>query len=206
MLFYLSIFIRFAGHDTTANTLSFTTYLIAKHPESQTKLFDEIKLHGFHKRTDSLSIRDLSSLSYMDNVIKESLRLFPPAVMVSKRSHEDMQIGNVFVPAETTISTNIYSSHRSEKYFKDPERFNPDRFGDEITTEDRNPYVFQPFSSGLRNCIGQKFGMLEMKTVLVNLLSEFQLELADEKFKVDPVQSGTLKSRNGAPLKFKTRV
>lgn len=141
----------------------------------------------------------------MDNVIKEALRLFPPAVMISKRCREDIQIGHVFIPANTTVSTNIYSGHRMEKYFKDAETFNPDRFDDEITAEDRNPYVFQPFSAGLRNCIGQKFAMLEMKTVLVKLLSTFELSLADKNFEVELITSGTMKSKNGAPLRFKER-
>lgn len=168
-------------------------------------MLNEIKSNSLDITTDHLTTRNLNSLPYMDNVIKEALRLFPPAVLVSKRCHEDIQIGNLFIPADTTIATNIFSGHRMEKYFKEPEKFDPDRFDNEISAKDRNPYVFQPFSSGLRNCIGQKFSMLEMKTVLVKLLSTFELALVDKDFTVDPIQSGTLRSRNGALLMFKER-
>lgn len=195
----------FAGHETTANTLGFSAYFIAKYPEVQEKLYNEIKANSLHNKSESLTTRELNSLSYMDNFIKETLRFFPPAFMVSKRCHEDIRIGNVFIPKETTIATNFYSGHRMEKYFKDPEKFNPDRFNKEVTAEDRNPYVFQPFSSGLRNCIGQKFAIMESKTILVKLLLTFKLELADKDFEVDVIQSGTLKSRNGAPIIFKER-
>lgn len=185
--------------------MSFTCYLIAKHPEVQAKLWNEIKSKSLDVKKEHLTTRDLSSLSYMDNVIKEALRLYPAASMVSKRCHEDIQIGQLFIPAETTVSTNIYSGHRMEKYFKNPDIFDPDRFNNELTAEDRNPYAFQPFSSGLRNCIGQKFAMLEMKTVLVKIFSTFELDLFDKDFEIDLIQSGTLKSRNGAQLRFKER-
>ncbi|XP_063696375.1 cytochrome P450 4d2-like [Culicoides brevitarsis] len=194
-----------AGHETTANSLSFTTYLLAKYPEVQEKLWNEIKSNNLDVKSDPLTIRDLNSLSYMDNVIKESLRIFPVATIVMKRCNEDVRIGNLFIPAKTSIATNIFSGHRMEKYFKDAEKFDPDRFNPEITAQDRNPYAYQPFSSGLRNCVGQKFALLEMKTVLVKLLTTFKLELADKDFEVDLIQMGTLRSKNGAPLLFKER-
>ncbi|XP_063696377.1 cytochrome P450 4d2-like [Culicoides brevitarsis] len=195
----------FAGHETTANTLSFVAYFLAKYPEVQEKMYDEIKRNSLDTKSESLTTRELNSLSYMDNVIKETLRLYPPGFMVSKRCHEDIRIGNVFIPKDSTIATNIYSGHRNEKYFKNPEEFNPDRFDTEISANERNPYVFQPFSSGLRNCIGQKFAMMEAKTTLVKLVSTFKLELAEKDFEIDVIQSGTLKSANGAPLIFKER-
>uniref|UniRef100_A0A336KJ13 CSON009391 protein n=1 Tax=Culicoides sonorensis TaxID=179676 RepID=A0A336KJ13_CULSO len=196
----------FAGHETTAGTLSFVSYLIAKHPQVQQKLIDEIKSNFLDEKTESLKIRDLNTLSYMDNVIKESLRLFPPAPMISKCCHEDIQIGDLFIKADTTVATNIYSGHHSTKYFKNADEFNPDRFDSEVSAEDRNPYVFQPFSSGLRNCIGQKFAMLEMKTVLVKLLSTFEFNLINKDFEVELIQTGTLKPANGIPLIFKERI
>lgn len=196
---------RLAGHETTANTLSFTTYLLAKHPDVQQKVWNEIKTNNLDVKTEPVTIRDLNSLSYMDNVIKESLRIFPVATIVIKRCSEDTRIGDLFIPAKTSIATNIFSGHRMEKYFKDAEKFNPDRFDPEISAQDRNPYAFQPFSSGLRNCIGQKFALLEIKTVLVKLLTAFELELAEKNFEIELIQMGTLRSKNGAPLKFKDR-
>uniref|UniRef100_A0A336M080 CSON009392 protein n=1 Tax=Culicoides sonorensis TaxID=179676 RepID=A0A336M080_CULSO len=195
----------FAGNETTANSLSFTLYLIAKYAEVQEKLFNEIKLNGLHEPTISLKIRDLNALSYMDNVIKESLRLFPALFLAVKWCEEDIKIGDVFIPKYTSFGTSIFSGHRSAKYFTKPNKFNPDRFDAELTAEDRNPYIYQPFSSGLRNCIGQRFAMLEMKTVLVKLLSTFEIKLADNDFEVDVICTFSLKPSNGIPLIFKKR-
>lgn len=200
-----SIFIRFAGHETTANSLTFAAYLLAKHPKVQERLWNEIKSNSLHVTSNRLTTRDISSLPYLDNVIKEVLRLYPPAPIVLKKCVEDIRIENFFIPAEVTIGINIFSGHRAEKYFKDPEKFDPDRFDNEITAEDRNPYAYQPFSSGLRNCIGQRFALFEIKTVLVKLLSTFEFELVDQDFEIDLIQSGTIKCRNGVPMKFKER-
>ncbi|XP_063696380.1 cytochrome P450 4d2-like [Culicoides brevitarsis] len=189
----------FAGHETTANSLSFTLYLLAKNPEVQDKVYHEIKTNI---KSDHLTSRDLNSLSYLDNVCKESLRLFPPAFLIVKQSVEDLRVGDLLIPKNTSIATNIYSGHRMEKYFEDPEVFNPDRFDKEFSNEERNSYIFQPFSAGLRNCIGQRFAMLEMKTILVKLIAEFQCELVDENFEVDVIHMGILRPKNGVPLKF----
>ncbi|XP_063709032.1 uncharacterized protein LOC134837580 [Culicoides brevitarsis] len=195
----------FAGHETTANSVAFTLYLLAKHPEIQEKVYDEIRSKSLDVKSEPLTSRDLNSLSYLDNVCKESLRLFPPASVVIKKCNADVRIGNLLIPKNTSISTNIYSAHRNAKYFKNPEKFDPDRFNVELTADERNPYAYQPFSSGLRNCIGQKFANLEMKTIISKLVSAFQFELEDKDFEPDVIQMGTLRSKNGIPLKFMER-
>lgn len=153
-----------------------------------------------------LSIRDINSLSYFDCVVKETLRLYPILPDALKQSAEDFRLGEIFIPAYTSICTTIHASHLHEKNFEKPEVFNPDRFIDEVSAKERNPYIYQPFSAGLRNCIGQKFAMLEMKTILIQILLEYQLELGSKDFEVDLRNSTLLFSKNGVKIKFNKRA
>lgn len=90
--------------------------------------------------SEPLTIKDLNSLTYLDCVVKETLRHFPAGSMLPKRCLDDVTIGNVFIPADTTIMTLIYGLHMNEKNFKDCKKFDPDRWIEEVTVEDRNPY------------------------------------------------------------------
>lgn len=143
----------FAGHETTGSTLSFLMYLLATHPKEQEILYTEIKENSLLDDTP-LTMRTLNSLKYLDNVIKETLRIYPIFPAVPKKCIEDMKIGDITIPANATVGIFFYMNHMDEKYFKNPKEFIPDRWNDEVTTTQRNPYVYQPFSSGLRNCIG----------------------------------------------------
>ncbi|XP_063709030.1 cytochrome P450 4d2-like [Culicoides brevitarsis] len=188
-----------AGYFTTATALSFTVYLLAKHPEEQEKVFKEIKTKI---QSGPLTLRDLNSLSYLDNVLKESFRLFPPVFSIVKEPVEDLPVRDFMVPKNTAIILNTYGIQHNEKNFEDPEVFNPDRFNKEYFGQN----VFLPFSAGLKNCIGQKYAMFEMKTILVKLVSKFQWRLADKNFKEDLMHNFfVLKFRNGLPLKFQKR-
>lgn len=146
----------FAGHETTGSTLSFVLYLLAKHPNVQEDVLNEINDSGILKYDGSLTIRALHSLKLMENVIKETLRLYPIFPMVVKKCVEDFQCGNIFIPANTFIGTTFSPNHLDDKYFKNAKEFKPERWNDEVTTIQRNPYVYQPFSAGLRNCIGKQ--------------------------------------------------
>lgn len=194
-----------AGHETTGTTLGFLSYVLAKYPEVQSHIYDEIKSTGLDATDKALTIRDINSLSYFESVLKETLRLFPILGGAHKSSPEDTRIGNLFIPAYASISTCIRASHVYEKHFKDPFKFDPSRWDSEVTMEERNPYAYQPFSSGLRNCIGQKFALLEMKTVMIHILRNFEIQLGHEKFEVE-LKHGTLHySGNGVQVKFKKR-
>lgn len=144
----------FAGHETTGSTLSFLMYLLAKYPDIQKRLYTEIKSSGIMKNEEVLSMRSLNSLKLLDSVIKETLRLYPIFPMVPKKCIEDFKLGDIFIPANTFVGTTFSPNHLDEKYFKNAKEFIPDRWSDEVTIAERNPYVYQPFSAGLRNCIG----------------------------------------------------
>lgn len=192
-----------AGHETSGTTLGFITFILAKYPEVQDRVYHEIKELGLD---NNLTIRDINSLTYLDCVIKEVLRLYPILPDPMKQCTEDFRFGSIFIPAHTTICTTIHASHMNEKYFTDPEVFNPDRFSDEINAKERSPFTYQPFSSGLRNCIGQKFALLEMKTVLIQILQEYEVQLGMKDFEIDVRNTTLLFSRNGVQIKFKKRL
>lgn len=195
-----------AGHETTGTTMGFLTFLLAKHREVQTRVYEEIKANGLDKNEHSLTIREINSLSYFDTVIKETLRIYPILGGAHKQCPEDIRIGNIFIPANTSISCQILSTHLHEKNFKDPLKFDPSRWENEVTSAERSPYAYQPFSSGLRNCIGQKFALLEMKTLMIQILQNYEVQLSHEGFEMDLRMGSLLYSANGIHVKFAKRT
>lgn len=191
-----------AGHESTGTALGFIAYMLAQHPEVQDHVYDEIKAQIFDIPETPLQIRDLNRLTYLDCVIKESLRLYPVLPCALKQCPEDVRFGNVFLPANTVIVTAIKACHLYDKYFKNPEVFDPKRWNDEVTAKDRNPYAYQPFSAGLRICIGQKFALLEIKTVLVEILREFKIQLGSKDFEIDMRNTTLSYAENGVQVKF----
>lgn len=171
----------------------------------QKKVYDEIKNQNLHKKTGPLTMRAANGLIYSENVIRETLRLFPILSGAHKKCTEDIRIGDVFIPANVSVVTLIYANHHNPKYFENPEKFDPDRWDKEISSEDRNPLAYQPFSAGLRNCIGQKYAVLELKIVMIKLLRHFQLDLGYDGFEVEMGQSSLLYSKNGVQIKFGKR-
>lgn len=157
------------------------------------------------KNAGPLTMRAANNLNYAENVIRETLRLFPILSGAHKKCTEDIRIGDVFIPANVSVVTLIYANHHNSKYFENPEMFDPDRWDKEISSEDRNPLAYQPFSAGLRNCIGQKYAVLELKIVMIKLLREFEIDLGYEGFEIDMAQSILLYSRNGVQIKFHKR-
>lgn len=208
--FYTAVLInlfqnRFAGHETTGSTLAFVFYLLAKYPTEQETLFEEIKNNGLLNRDEPFTMRVVNSLPFLDGTVKEALRIHPIFPAIPKKCIEDVNYNGMFIPKGTMILTAFHPNHMDEKYFKDPTKFMPARWLDEVSARERNPYAYQPFSSGLRNCIGQKFAMLEAKTAIIKIMSQFKVELAEEGFEPDFVVAFSVKTTNGMPLKFVKR-
>uniref|UniRef100_UPI003B66E70F uncharacterized LOC128724838 n=1 Tax=Anopheles nili TaxID=185578 RepID=UPI003B66E70F len=168
----------FEGHDTTAAAIMFTIVLLAIEQEAQDRCYKEINelLEQNSASSDPvrLSVQDYQNLPYLERVIKESLRLYPPVAFISRATTGELVVDGTTFPHNTITHIHIYDLHRDPEQFPDPERFDPDRFLPEVA-EKRNPYAYVPFSAGPRNCIGQKFALLEIKTVLVALLLSFRL-------------------------------
>ncbi|MAT99642.1 MAG: cytochrome P450 [Anaerolineaceae bacterium] len=170
-----------AGHETTSNALSWTWYLLAQHPEIEAKLHEELDtvLDG---RQPTLA--DLPNLPYSLQIIKESMRLYPPAWILNGRlALEDAEIGDYTIPKGSTVFVSPYVMHHLPQYFDKPETFMPERFTPEF--EKALPkFAYMPFGGGARVCIGNAFAMMEAHLILAAIAQRFSLELATDK----PVQ------------------
>lgn len=165
----------FAGHDTTSSGISFTIYNIAKYPEVQQKVYDEIiEVLG---DDEELTIHKLNSLSYLDLVIKESLRLFPPVPYYGRKLSEELTAGGYTFPKDMNIYVSPYLLRKNPEIYPEPEKFNPHRFEAERSYDKVNPFSYIPFSAGSRNCIGQKFAQHELKVIVSTIVKNFKLTL-----------------------------
>lgn len=162
----------FEGYDTTSTCLIFTLLMLSLHEDVQQRCFGE--LQQLPESEDDQSVFDFNKLEYLECVIKESLRLFPSVPYLGRNCNEDCVVNGLFMPKNTQISIHVFDIMRDPRHFTNPTEFQPDRFLPENTV-DRHPFAFIPFSAGQRNCIGQKFAMLEMKVMLVSILRNFKL-------------------------------
>jgi len=162
-----------AGHETTANALTWTIYLLSQNLWASDRLHTEIgQVLNLRRPCGS----DLANLPYLRQVLDESLRLFPPAWIIGRRAIIDDEIGGYHVPAGTVIAICIYTLHRHPGFWENPDQFDPDRFTPERSA-DRNRYAYIPFSIGPRQCIGNTFGLLEASLVLACIAQRFELHL-----------------------------
>eukprot|EP01123_Difflugia_compressa_P005021 TRINITY_DN1655_c0_g2_i1.p1 TRINITY_DN1655_c0_g2~~TRINITY_DN1655_c0_g2_i1.p1 ORF type:complete len:449 (+),score=50.59 TRINITY_DN1655_c0_g2_i1:77-1348(+) len=167
-----NIFILFlAGHETTASALSWTLLELAQNPSVQQKMAEEVHTVLGDK---SPSFEDLDKLIYIDNVIKESMRMHPPvAILPGKKLTQDVTYKDTFIPKDTILGINIFNIHHHPSYWTDPFKFNPDRWSvDKIPV---HRYAYLPFSLGSRMCIGNNFSLIEQRLFLAKLVREFDI-------------------------------
>jgi len=159
-----------AGHETTANSLGWILAILGSNQAVQQKARQEIS----QKIPNEYTFDSLKELNYIDGLIKEGLRIYPPAAIVSGRqAKEDTVIGHVRVPAGTFLDTNFIAMSNNPKVWGDPDQVRPERwFPENITKEQRSSW--QPFSGGPRICIGMNFSLLEQKIFIVTLLKRFK--------------------------------
>lgn len=197
----------FAGNDTTSLTLSYGILLLAMHPDIQQKAFLEID--GVMKGSTSknyLSFDDIIKLDYIEQIIKETLRLNPVAPYLLRLCTEETAIRDCVIPRETTIIVNLFTMHRREDiYGPDANQFNPDRFHvDNMKT--RNPNAFAPFSLGPRNCIGMRYSYIAMKIILATLIWHYRFTT---DLKMDDIRMRyeiTLKNDSGNMVSIEKRT
>ena len=168
--------IMLAGNGTTLGTVCFCIYFLCKHPQIQERLFTEIKDHLSGKEIDDV---DCGSLQYLGMVVKETLRIQPPGAVVGRRLSEPMEVAGHVLPAGTNLDISIWWVHRDPEHWDDPEVFDPERFTPE-NSRNRNPYAFVPFAAGPRNCIGQRFALLEAKLLIAYLVYNFKMSTEQE--------------------------
>ncbi|MGB5489352.1 MAG: cytochrome P450 [Woeseiaceae bacterium] len=166
-----------AGFETSANTLNWVWYLIAQHPEIETRLIDEARrlLPG----VSAVSAESVNAMQFTQQTLEEALRLYPPVWLFTRRSREDDELEDYDVPPGTDIYLSPFILHRTERYWAGPDNFDPDRFSPTDKPNKDRPYF--PFSLGPRRCLGEYFSFLEMKVHLGLLLPRFRLRLMDSK-------------------------
>ncbi|XP_067213631.1 cytochrome P450 4C1-like isoform X2 [Linepithema humile] len=168
----------FEGHDTTAMAACFTLLLLAEHKDVQERIRTEIDT-AIQEHGKKYTMTLLQNLPYLDRCLKESLRLYPSVHLISRVAPEDIKLDSYIIPAGTFIHINIYDVHRDPNFWPNPDVFDPDRFLPE-KIRNRHFYSYVPFSAGPRNCIGQRFAMLEMKAIIAPLVHNFYLESVDK--------------------------
>lgn len=191
------ISILVAGHETTANALSWTWQLLLSHPEVFAKVRQEI-ISVFGNKDPSFE--DISKLEYTKAVFEESMRMFPPFWRISRKNTTDAKIAGYDIPANTTVIVAIFSIHRSPEYWDQPDIFNPDRFFKKPKSDSRYTYI--PFGAGARACVGSQFAMVEALTILSICIKHYDFE---KKVPGIPemLASLTLQPKNGCKVFLK---
>ncbi|XP_069429389.1 cytochrome P450 4V2 isoform X2 [Ovis canadensis] len=191
------------GHDTTAAAINWSLYLLGSHPEVQQKVDSELE-EVFGKSDRPVSLEDLKKLKYLECVIKESLRLFPSVPFFARNLTEDCEVAGYKIVQGSQVIIVPYALHRDPKYFPDPEEFKPERFFPE-NSKGRHTYAYVPFSAGPRNCIGQKFAIMEEKTILSCILRHFWVESNQKREELGLAGELILRPSNGIWIKLKRR-
>ncbi|WP_135855339.1 cytochrome P450 [Halorussus salinus] len=187
-----------AGHDTTALTLTYTWYLLSQHPEAERRVHDEIDdvLGG-----DAPTMEDVGNLDYVEQVVDEAMRLYPPVYTMFREAKEPVELGGYRVPEESAIMLSQWAMHRSERYWDDPDAFDPDRWSRDA---DRPRFAYFPFGGGPRHCIGKHLAKLEAKLILARTAQQYRLEYArDAEPELWPTL--TMHPRDGMPMRVHER-
>ncbi|KAM4771048.1 cytochrome P450 3A9-like [Rhinophrynus dorsalis] len=165
-----SIIFLLAGYETTSTSLSYLFYNLATHPDVQKRLQEEIDSYLPNKASPTYEI--LMEMEYLDMVVQENLRIFPPAGRLERVSKRSIEINGVNIPKGTVTVIPTYVLHQDPEYWPEPDEFRPERFSKENRAS-QVPYTFLPFGDGPRNCIGMRFALLSMKVAITVALQNF---------------------------------
>lgn len=197
--------IMFEGHDTTAAGSSFVLCLLACHPDIQQKVHEEQQqIFGDSKR--SATFADTLQMNYLERVIFETLRMYPPVPIIAREVNENVKLVSkpYTIPAGATVVIGTFKIHRRKDIYDKPDEFNPDNFLPE-RTQNRNYYGFIPFSAGPRSCVGRKYAVLKLKILLSTILRSYKVYSscteADFKLQADII----LKRTDGFRIRLEPR-
>lgn len=189
-----------AGHETGATTLNWAWYLLAKNPDEEKKLHTEIDKEV---AADIPTFDEVAKLQFTQQVLEESLRLYPPVWLYSRTAIKDDVVCGYDIPAATNIFFAPYFLHRHPDFWDEPENFKPDRFSPDQVKQ-RHRFAFIPFSAGARRCIGDYFSLVEMQIHLGTMAKKFRLELVnDDEVEIDPQVN--LRSKTNIIMKITRR-
>lgn len=194
------IFVLMASHDTTAITLTWISYFLAKHPDWQHRVRDEIR----DVDSDRLSIADLREFTTLSDVLKETLRIHPPLTMVARKASEPMEVEGLTIPKDTLVACSFQLSHNDERVWTNPDQFDPERFNLQRKEHMKCPYAYAPFGAGPHHCIGYSFAEMQIKLVMIQLLQGYRLS-CNANYDA-PVQDVPLKiPKDNLPLNISKR-
>jgi cytochrome P450 len=202
----MTIFI--AGHETTANALTWTFYLLSQHRDIEKKLQDEIDSVVDHRTGNNVeskipSVEDIPKLQYTEKVLRESMRLFPPVWTMGRYVENDYPVGEFTIPAGSSILMSQYVMHHDPRYYENSEEFNPERWTDEFKTH-LPRFSYFPFGGGIRGCIGEPFAWMEGILIIATIAQKWTMDLtADQRIKLDPAI--TLRPKYGMKMKLTLR-
>jgi cytochrome P450 len=189
-----------AGHETTANALTWTFYLLARNPDAEARLFRELEEALGGRRP---AVEDLPRLPYTERVVAEAMRLYPPAWALGRRALRDLELNGVPIPKNALVMSSPYVMQRDARWFPDPLRFDPDRFTPEARAA-RPRFCYFPFGGGARACIGEPFAWMEGVLVLATLAQRWRFPLVPGH-PVEPQALITLRPRHGLRVRAERR-
>lgn len=167
----------FGAFETTAKTLDFLAYVLARNPEVMTRLQKEIDSTFPNK--SSVEYEALMQMEYLDTVVSECLRLYPPIARLDRKAKETVRIKGITIPKDMAVIVPVYALHRDPELWPEPEEFRPDRFSKE-NKQNIHPYAYLPFSTGPRNCLGMRFALVIVKLALVEVLQKYSFSVCEE--------------------------
>ncbi|XP_054166695.1 cytochrome P450 4c3-like [Oppia nitens] len=196
----------FEGHDTTSMAISWTLHLIGRDQSVQDKCHQELDtiFDGTDGDRRPLTMNDLREMKYLEACIKEALRLFPSVPFIGRQLNEDININGHSVPKGVTCLLFLYQLHRDPECFPQPEVYRPDRFLDRENMT-RHPFAYVPFSAGPRNCIGQKFALLEEKALLATILRNFRIRSLDTRDVIKVAPEMVIRPKTPIRMEFVSR-
>ena len=190
----------FEGHDTTSSGMAWSLWCLAHNLECQERVIEEVDLI-FGNSNRECTTEDLTQLKYLEKCIKEALRLFPPVPMYTRMVFEDLECAGHIIPYGSTVLVSPFILHRDERLYENADSYNPENFSQENIAK-RHPYAYVPFSAGLRNCIGQKFAIMEEKTVLSWFFRRYRIT-SKRPFEYNvPLPEIILKPSKGVPVQI----
>ncbi|XP_036904972.1 thromboxane-A synthase [Sturnira hondurensis] len=193
-----------AGYEIVTNTLSFATYLLATHPDCQEKLLSEVDYFSEkYAAPEFCSLQE--GLPYLDMVIAETLRMYPPAFRFTREAAQDCEVLGQRIPAGTVVEMAVGALHHDPEHWPCPEAFDPERFTAEAW-RCRQPFTYLPFGAGPRSCLGVRLGLLEIKLTLLHLLRKFRFEACPEtQVPLQLESKSALSPKNGVYIKIVSR-
>ncbi|ALC42315.1 Cyp4aa1, partial [Drosophila busckii] len=192
-----------AGQDSVGAAVAFTIFLLAQNADCQQQCYEELE-RIFENSNRAPTMSDLREMRYMEMCIKEALRLYPSVPLIARKLGEEVRLGAYTLPVGSNIFICPYATHRLAHIYPEPEKFKPERFSSE-QAEKRHPYAFIPFSAGPRYCIGNRFAILEIKTIISRLLRSYQLRPVPGKTTFETTYRITLRASGGLWVRFTPR-